>query len=184
MRKVLNFGPFLFGRSAHNLEDTHQFVFFFLAGEQRLHVAHLCEDAAHRPDIDIVGVFLRTQQNIGRPIPQGDHFMGETFRGDARCASESKVCDFEFVVIGDQQVLGLEVTMEDLFLMAVADPLQQLVGETLCIGIRSTLTSSGAIPFSRPTFVMNFLRSYSRYSNTSSSFLLEWITSFSCTMLG
>jgi len=56
--------------------------------------------------------------------------MSETFHGNAGSTSKSKISYFEDVIFRDEQILRFEVTMEDLFIMAMANTSQKLVCET------------------------------------------------------
>ena len=48
-----------------------------LAGEDRSVADHLGENASDRPDVNRLGVALRVQHDLRRPVPPGGHVLGE-----------------------------------------------------------------------------------------------------------
>lgn len=74
--------------------------------------------------------------------------------------------------------------MKDLATVADLHAFEQLVAEGLCKVSIGTFTIMGSMPLSFGNFPMNFFRSYSTYSKTSTSLRFECTTSYSLTMLG
>ena len=130
--------------------------------------AHLGEDAPYGPHVDGRGVMARSEQDLWRAVPQCDHLSKEqrlfrflafiSNRTDARnlasrtylmCvgshrnakrASKAEVGELQVVVLADQQVLRLEVTVEDAMGMAV----EEARGELMCEFLRGCLVSPRA----------------------------------------
>lgn len=57
--------------------------------------------------------------------------MSKSFDRNAGCPGQSKICNLEYVVLGDQQILWFEIPMQYFFLMAMGDTFDELIGETL-----------------------------------------------------
>lgn len=151
--------PSLIVWSSNYLEDPHKFVLFFLTWEERFHIAHFSKDASNRPNIYVVGVFLRTKENIWGTIPQSHHLMSEAFGRDPWSSCQPKICNLQNVIFWNEKILWFQISVQDLLLMAIVDSLQQLIAKALHIRA-CTLMSTGSIPFSLLREVMNFFKSY------------------------
>lgn len=57
--------------------------------------------------------------------------MRESFDRNARGPSQPKICNLQHVVLGDQQILRLEIPMQYFFLMAMGDASDELIGKAL-----------------------------------------------------
>ena len=53
--------------------------------------------------------------------------MGIVLHGDSKGTGKTEVCKFEDPVFGDQQILGLQVSVQDSVFVAVVDSIEQLV---------------------------------------------------------
>lgn len=81
-----------------------------LAREERLALEHLGEDAARTPDIHFDVVFLPGEHDLGGSVVSGGNIAGHLGVLDS---SESKVANLEIAVLVDEDVAGLEVTVND-----------------------------------------------------------------------
>lgn len=131
LRKVLHTRPIFAIRCTYYLKDAFQFISLLLPRKQRPHVHHLREDTPNRPNINRTRVLLRSKQDIRRSIPKRNNFMRESLNRDAGCPCQSKICDLEYVILRDQQILWFEISMQYFFLMAMGDTFDELIGETL-----------------------------------------------------
>lgn len=81
-----------------------------LAWEKRLSLDHFCENAACRPDVDLDVVVLPGKHNFRRTIVS---------RGDVTRhlrvldPGQPEIADFEIAVLVNENVAGLEVTVDD-----------------------------------------------------------------------
>lgn len=64
------------GRGAESAEYLVHLVNLGVAHQERFASVHFGEDAADGPHVDLHPVLLRTQQDLGRTLPQGDHLVG------------------------------------------------------------------------------------------------------------
>lgn len=113
------------------LEDNVTLVGFVLSREDGSAVVELYsllstregtrKDAAATPHIDARVVIAIAQENVRRTVPQRNHLtrVSEDERTDkntllhrnTRCTSQTKVSEFQLAVMVNQQILGLEVSM-------------------------------------------------------------------------
>jgi hypothetical protein len=81
-----------------------------LAGEQRLALEHLGENAAGAPDVHLDVVFLPREHDLRRPVVSRRNVARHLRILDAR---QAKVADLEVAVLVDQDVAGLQVAVDD-----------------------------------------------------------------------
>lgn len=119
------------GRRAHYTENAGDLVFVGGAGKQGPAGVHLRHDATCRPDVDACIVCSAAQQDVGRAIPKSNHLVRESVDGNAECPCQSKVPELQLPLGVDQEVLGLEVSVQHLVSVAELDALEQLQHERL-----------------------------------------------------
>mmetsp|Transcript_5011 Transcript_5011/g.8544 ORF Transcript_5011/g.8544 Transcript_5011/m.8544 type:complete len:261 (-) Transcript_5011:25-807(-) len=124
-------GPLVGGRGAPDFEDFVELVLLVLAGEQGSLRHDLGEDAADGPYVDRGVVVFRAHEDVGGPVPEGHDLVGEVLHGDAESSSQAEVSQLEHSLPVDEQVLGLEVSVQHLVLVALGDSIKQLVKEGL-----------------------------------------------------
>jgi len=134
-RQVLHGRPCFEAGRASALEYLHQLVFVVVAGEQRTAGDELCEDAAYRPNVDRGVVVLASHQDVGRAVPQGHDLVSEVLDRDTEGACQTKVCKLQDAFAVDQEVLGLQISVEHFVLVALGDAVQELVQ----IGLRGVV---------------------------------------------
>ena len=113
------------------LEDNVTLVGFVLSREDGSAVVELYsllptrggtrKDAAATPHIDARVVIAIAQENVRRTVPQRDHLTRvpedegmnrySLLHRNTRCTSQTKVSEFQLAVMVNQQILGLEVSM-------------------------------------------------------------------------
>ena len=74
-------GPLVGCWSTQGPEYALELVLVVLSREQGATAVHFHHDAADGPHVDSSPVHRGSKQNIGRPVPQGDHFTGITRNG-------------------------------------------------------------------------------------------------------
>ncbi len=81
-----------------------------LAGEQRLPLEHLGEDATGAPDVDLDVVLLPGEHDLGGAVVAGRDVARHLRVLDAR---QAEVADLQVAVLVDQDVAGFQVAMHD-----------------------------------------------------------------------
>ena len=72
----------------------------------------LADDAAEAPDVGCLAVVLVLQYDFGGSVPPSESVRRKSFlRGLRHAADESEVADLDLHVWGQQQVVGLEVSV-------------------------------------------------------------------------
>lgn len=122
---------------AQKVGDDGELVDVVLAGEERLALDHLGEDAARGPDVDLDVVLLPGEHDLGRAVVPGGHVAGHLRVLDT---GEAEVADFQVTVLVDEDVAGLEVAVDDArgvhVLQASEDLVQEVLHELLFQGPR------------------------------------------------
>ncbi len=83
-----------------------------------------------------------SEKDFGRSVPQGHHLRREGVRRDGLGASETEIGQFEFANFADEQILWLQVAVEDLALVHVAETAQQLEEKETHVGRMKTARMS------------------------------------------
>ncbi|GLT52913.1 hypothetical protein SLA2020_262220 [Shorea laevis] len=52
---------------------------------------HLGEDVSNGPDVDPSGVMRRSEQNLGRPIPESDDLLGVALERNGEGVAEAQI---------------------------------------------------------------------------------------------
>ena len=85
------------------------------------------------------GVALKAQHDLRRSVPPGSHILGHVprilLRVHGEAASQSEIADLELAVGVDEQVAGLQVTMQHVRRVDVLEAAQDLVDEGLEVGV-------------------------------------------------
>ena len=94
----------------------------------------LDEHAGGAPYVDRRAVLSLAEQQLWRPIPDGDHTVGVVQLSTlAEEASKAKVGELELAFVADQDVGCLDVAMEDSPTMQVVQSLEQLPRQMLLV---------------------------------------------------
>lgn len=126
-----NARPRSFGGRAHDAEDADDLVLVGRAGEERSTGVHLGHDASGGPDVDAGIVGSTAKQDVWGAVPQRYNLVRECVDGNSKGTSKTKVAELQHALGADQQVLGLEISVQDAVLVAKVNTLQQLVHEGL-----------------------------------------------------
>ena len=104
------------------------------------HLANqLCKNAPHTPHVHWRGVVRCSQLKVYSTYGASQgvawataHLVRVALDGDTEGTAQAQVCNFHTEgCIVHQQVLGLEITVQNTMLVAVCQPLDQLVGQVL-----------------------------------------------------
>jgi hypothetical protein len=117
-------------RKVNYFGDEAHLVHVVSARENRLPVDELHEDASDGPDIDGGGVVGGVEQQLGRAVPARDHVLRHHVALRRR-PRQPEVADLEFAVGVQQQVAGLQVTVDHVRRVDELEPAQDLVQEVL-----------------------------------------------------
>lgn len=96
--------------STQKLCDDRELVDVILSREQRLALQHLCKDTSRTPDVNLDIIFLPCEHDLGGSVvSRGD------ISGHLRIlnTSEAEIANLEIAVLVDEDVAGLEITMDD-----------------------------------------------------------------------
>ncbi len=108
-----------------------------LAGEERLALEHLGEDAARAPYVDLDVVLLPGEHNLGCTVVASRHVTRHLGVLDAR---QAKVADLQVAVLVHQNVAGLQITVDDTcrvhVFQAPHDLVEKVLDELLLEGTR------------------------------------------------
>lgn len=130
-------GHALFGGSANKIKDHLDLVKVAVSGQDRLSQEHLAEDAADAPHIDCRRVLTKLKKQLGRPVPTRHDQTRVIPRGHAvaisglwgwlfELACQTKIRYLQISTVVDQKIGGFHVPMQDLIIMQILQPLQQL----------------------------------------------------------
>lgn len=81
-----------------------------LAGEERLALEHLGKDAAGTPNVHLDVVFLPCEHDFGGAVVSRGDVAGHLGVLDS---GQAKVANLEIAVFVDENVAGLEITVDD-----------------------------------------------------------------------
>jgi hypothetical protein len=92
------------------LGDDRELVYMILSWEERLALQHLCEDTPRTPDINLNIVLLPCEHDLrGSVISRGN----VTSHLRILNSRKAKVADLQIAILVDQNVAGLEITMNN-----------------------------------------------------------------------
>jgi hypothetical protein len=97
-------------RSAQQLRDDGELIDVVLSGEQRLAFKHFCKDAPRAPDINLDVILLPGEHNLRCSVVSRrdvSSHLGVLYTG------ETEVADLEIAVFVDEDVAGLEITVDN-----------------------------------------------------------------------
>ncbi len=124
-------GPGAFGWGSEQAEDALQLVLVGGSRKQRSTRVHLGHDATDGPDVDAGAVGTAAQQHVRSSVPERHHLVREGVDGDAECPRQTEVGELQLAILVYQEILGLEISMQDLALVAKGNAAEELVGERL-----------------------------------------------------
>ena len=115
--------------SAKSLEDLEDLIDFRVAGEQRVSHGHFGKDASDGPHVNGGAVVTRSKQNLGRTVPEGNHFVRVGAERDTESTSKTKIGELQVALFVDEKILRFEISVEDAMCVTVVEAANQLVGE-------------------------------------------------------
>ena len=75
---------------------------------------HLCIEAANGPDVDLPAVGRVAHQELRRPVPAGGHVVRVYLALSGHYPGKPKVTEFDDPELGDQNILRLDISVNDL----------------------------------------------------------------------
>eukprot|EP00963_Diacronema_lutheri_P005649 scaffold435_cov342-Pavlova_lutheri.AAC.39 len=132
-RQLGNARPVLLGGSPAKAKDQLQLVDLRLSLQKWFSQHQFGHDASGRPRVYLVAVFLRSQEELRRTVPQGDHSVGQPAVGRFlwEGSGQPEVGQFEHAVLVDEQVGPFDVPVQYFLFVAVVESFQQLFHEAL-----------------------------------------------------
>lgn len=115
--------PRLVRRQPAQRKDAGELVDLVLALQQGLAAdEELAEDAADGPEVDGGRVAGGAEEELGGAVPEGDDEGGEVLRGRvADVARHAEVGNLEAAAVGEEEVGGFEVPVEDVVRVEVGE---------------------------------------------------------------
>ena len=99
--------------------------------QEGLFAEEFAEDAPDAPQVDFWAVFLRSQKQFWRAVPESDDELGEFRRRVAVVARHAEVGDFHLASVVHEQVGSLQVAVQDPIAVQVFDGGRELGEESL-----------------------------------------------------
>ena len=121
----------LWQRKKHIPEDLENLVNLGITREKGFSGTHLSKDGTDRPHVHASGVLSSTKQDLWSTIPKGDDLMGIASQRNAEGSSKTEISQLEISILVNQQVLGLQVTMQYTARVTVLDTLVKMQHELL-----------------------------------------------------
>src|SRR3989338_3809265 len=134
--ELLDAGPVCFGGGAQRSKYAVELVGHRGAREEGVACRHLCEDASGAPDVDGGPILAGAHEDVWGSVPEGDDFVGVVADGGAEGAGQTKVREFELAFFVDQEVLGLQISVQDAVVVAEGHALEELPEEGFDGGAR------------------------------------------------
>eukprot|EP01052_Picozoa_sp_SAG31_P014185 SAG31_NODE_872_length_11329_cov_3.968655_13_plen_228_part_00 len=133
---IAHFAYLLCRRAAREVGDQLDLLVHRMPREQWLSTKQLSTDAPCGPDVDGRRVAGEVRANqLGRTVPPGCNVVGPEDRVLAHiakvCPGQPKVANLEVTIGVDEDVARLQVAVEDVRIVDVAQPCEQLVQQPL-----------------------------------------------------
>ena len=131
--------PVVERRRPQDVQDLVELVDLVGALEHGLPAEKLEQQTAAAPAVHLVPVVRRAEQQLGRPVPERDDPVGVRHGLRLRVVDllgEAEVRDLQVAEVVDQEVRALDVAVDDLLLVQVLQPDEQLPGEVLDVAAR------------------------------------------------
>ena len=97
-------------RGSEKFGDDGELVDMILSREQRLAFQHLCKNASRTPDINLHIILLPCKHNLGCSVVSCRDISGHL---RVLNTGETEVADLEVAVLVDEDIAGLEITVND-----------------------------------------------------------------------
>ena len=108
-------------------ENVKQLLELGISGEQCLPSNHFSEDASHGPHVDGGGIVSGAKQNLRSSVPERDNFMSVALERNSESTAKAQICNFkDALVLVQEKILGLQITVEDAVAVAVRDAFAKL----------------------------------------------------------
>lgn len=127
-------GPDILSRGADALADELDLVELGVARQVGDPQDHLGHNRAHRPDVHHTAVVLGAVEQLGRAVPARDDVRGHDPVRVGEAARQTKIGQLHLTVGCDQQVVGLDIAVQHVVLVAEPDGTTQHTHPRLDIG--------------------------------------------------
>lgn len=135
--------PIVLMRCTKALENLKNLTNFTLAIKKRFSVSKLEENASNWPNIDTSAVDLLTKKNFRSPVPKSHNFVSIALKRKTEGSGEAEIGNFDLsLVLVNQQVTWLQVSMHNPSLMAMEEALQDLPNDWFGVRERQWVTFS------------------------------------------
>jgi len=121
--------PGTFGRRAHDAENAHELILVRRSGEEWPSSVHLGHHTTCRPYVDAGVVGAGSEEDVGGAVPERNDFIREGVYGNAECSRQTEISELELALGVDEEILGLEITVQDSVGVAEIYALEELVHE-------------------------------------------------------
>ncbi len=101
------------------LGDDRELVDVILPWEKRLALQHLRKDTSSTPDVNLNIVFLPCKHNLGSSVVSRRHIASHL---GVLNPGQTEVADLQIAVLVDQDVAGLEITMDNACGVDILEP--------------------------------------------------------------
>ena len=123
-------------RRSEDAEDLENLVNLTVTHEKRPLLQHLGKDATRAPDVDAERVVLRTKQDLGASVPEGDDLVSVCLDRESEGSGQAEIGELDcLAVAANEQVLWLQVSVENAVRMQENERLQNLIQEALALGV-------------------------------------------------
>ena len=85
-----------------------------VTGKYRVTSQHLGVETPDGPDVDLLAVARVAHQELGRPVPAGGHVVRVYLALPGHYPGKPKVTEFDDPELGDQNILRLDISVNDL----------------------------------------------------------------------
>ena len=123
---------------AQKLGDNGELVDVIFSGEKWFTLQHLCENTSRTPDIDLNVILLPCKHDLWCSVISRRDVSGHLRILDT---GKTEIADFEIAILIDENIAGLEITMNntcrvDIFETTLASVSCALMVDGTCVDIR------------------------------------------------
>lgn len=132
--QLANAGPYILGGCTDAVRDELYLVDLGVTGQVRNAQDDLGHHRADTPDINCATVEFGTVQELRRAVPARDDVRGHVAIGIGEGAGKTEISQFDLAVGGNEQVVGLDIAVQNVILVAEPDGPHQHAHPCLDVG--------------------------------------------------
>lgn len=122
------------------LENLENLIDLRITLEKWLGLNEFREDTPDSPHINTQSILLLPKQNLRSSVPQSLDLVGQRPDRHGKSSCQTEISKFDNIVLWvNQQILGFQISVDNSSLMAMQNPLDQLVHECLYDHWRQTV---------------------------------------------